>query len=64
MANNDLQNTTQKTKDWLTRTPLKPEVPPGVKSILRLNINRIDGVMVSVLLSSAVDRGFESNQRL
>jgi hypothetical protein len=64
MANNDLQNTTQKTKDWLTRTPLKPEVSLGVKSILRWNINRIDVVMVSVFLSSSVDRGFESNQRL
>jgi hypothetical protein len=23
MTNNDLQNTTQKTKDWVTQTPIK-----------------------------------------
>ena len=29
MANNDLQNTTMKTKKRATRTPLKPSVNPG-----------------------------------
>jgi ribosomal protein L44E len=28
-TNNDLQNTTKKTEDWATRTPLKPRVNSG-----------------------------------
>ena len=31
-TNNDLQNTTQKTKDWATRIPLKAVVNSGAHS--------------------------------
>ena len=33
-TNNDLQNTTQKTKDWATRTPLKTGVTSGAPEVL------------------------------
>ena len=33
-TNNDLQNTTQKTIDWATRTPLKTGVTSGAPEVL------------------------------
>jgi len=36
-TNNDLQNTAQKIKDRVTRTPLKPEVNSGAKNVINKN---------------------------
>jgi cytosine/uracil/thiamine/allantoin permease len=37
-TNNDLQNTTQKTKDWVTRTPLKGEWTLSLLQIKSYNV--------------------------
>ena len=42
MTKNDLQNTTQKTKDWVTRTPLKnPKVNSGAPEGLASSVMEI-----------------------
>ena len=39
--NNDVQNTTQKTKDWATQTPQKPEVNSQMNTLFILQYNII-----------------------
>jgi hypothetical protein len=42
MTKNDLQNNTQKTKDWVTRTPLKnPKVNSGAPEGLASSVMEI-----------------------
>ena len=45
-TNNDLQNTTQKTKDQVARTPLKPGVESGAPKELADSAPRVTPVVL------------------
>jgi hypothetical protein len=49
-TNNDLQSTTQKTKDWVTRTPRKPEVNSGAPEGLAIPVSILTPVVLHIKL--------------